>query len=270
MRTTLAIARKELSIYFTTPLAYFFFFIMAGAAAFFFVVGLQTFKQVQDMARAVTWARLVQVQPGAEAFKNLTDGVVLQLWNVILIITLFAAPFLSMRLFAEERRHKTFELLMTSPVRPVEIVLGKYLGGLGVITATLGITIVFPLVLTLFGSSESGRALEWSTVLMGYFGLLLWGATCMALGMFFSSLTESQMLAAFLTFAVLLLWWLLNSLAQSTEEPLRSVINHLSFNSQLQELMRGVLDLKALVFFGSVISFSLVLTHRAVEAQRWT
>jgi ABC-2 type transport system permease protein len=159
---------------------------------------------------------------------------------------------------------------MTAPVRPGEIVLGKYLGGLGVISATLGITIVFPCVLALFGSSESGRALEWSTVLMGYGGMLLWGATCMALGMFFSSLTESQMLSAFLTFAVLLLWWLLNGVVQSAEEPLRSIVNHLSFNSQLEGLMKGVLDLKALVFFGSVILFALVLTHRSVEAQRWT
>lgn len=266
MRTALAIARKELSIYLTTPWAWVVFTAMIGIASFFFVAMLQQFQIVQEQARIYTWARL---PPDFAAYKNLTDGVIVQLWGVVLIITLFVAPFLSMRLFAEEKRNKTMELLMTTPVRPIEIVLGKYLGGVGIITATLGLTIVFPLTLALFGSGESGSALEWSTVLLGYGGLLLWGATCVALGMFISSLTESQMLAAFLTFAILLPWMLLRGVAQNTEEPLRGVLNHLSFDTQLSGFMKGVFDVKALVFFLSVIVFSLFLTHRTVEAQRW-
>jgi ABC-2 type transport system permease protein len=91
----------------------------------------------------------------------------------------------------------------------------------------------------------------------------------MAIGMFISALTESQMLAALLTFVVLLPWMLLRGLAQSTEEPVRSFLNYLSFDVQLQSLLRGVLDLRALVFFLSVIFFSLLLSHRTVEAQRW-
>lgn len=268
MRNTLAIARKELSIYFTTPWAYVVFTAMIAISSFFFVAMMDTFQQVQDMARAVGWGRL-PAEYGA--YRNLTEGVVIQLWGVVTIIALFVAPFISMRLFAEEKRHKTFELLMTAPVRPSEIVFGKYLGGLGVIAATLGLTIAFPVVLQLFGVSPEGQpVLEWTTVLLGYFGVLLWGATCIAVGMFVSALTESQMLAAFLTFAVLLPWMLLRGLARGAEEPWRSVINHLSFDSQLQNLMKGVLDLKAIVFFASVILFSLLLTHRTVEAQRWT
>lgn len=267
MRNALAIARKELSIYFTTPWAYVVFTAMVGISAFFFVGLLQVFATIQEQARIYGWQRM---GPEFAAYRNLTDGVVVQLWGTVMIITLFVAPFLSMRLFAEEKRNKTFELLMTAPVRPSEIVLGKYLGGLGIIGTTLGMTIIFPLVLSLFGSSESGSAVEWSTVLLGYGGLLLWGGTCMAVGMFISALTESQMLAAMLTFVVLLPWMLLRGLAHGAEEPWRSVINHLSFDSQLQNLMKGVLDLKAIVFFASVILFSLLLTHRTVEAQRWT
>ncbi len=266
MRNVLTIAKKELSIYFTTPVAYVVFMFMIGVSSFFFLAMLETFKQVQQMARAFTWARM---PPDYAAYKNLTDGVVVQLWGVVLIITLFVAPFLSMRLFAEEKRNSTFELLMTAPVRPIEIVLGKYLGALGAITTTLGLTIFFPIIISVFGRSESGSALEWSTVLLGYGGLLLWGATCMAVGMFISSLTESQMLAACLTFLVLLPWMLLKGLAQSAEEPLRSIASYLSFDAQLQNMLKGVLDLKALVFFASVILLSIVLTHRAVEAQRW-
>lgn len=266
MRTALAIARKELSIYFTTPWAYAVFTAMVAISSFFFMGLLEAFQLVQSQARVYGWGAL---PPDAAAYRNLTDGVVVQLWGTILIITLFVAPFLSMRLFAEEKRNKTFELLMTTPVRPLELVLGKYLGGLGIISTTLGLTILFPLTLAAFGASESGTVLEWSTVLLGYGGLLLWGATCMAVGMFISALTESQMVAALLTFVVLLPWMLLSSLAQRTEEPLRSFIGYLSFDTQLQNLLRGVLDVKSLVFFFSVILFSLLLTHRTVEAQRW-
>ena len=266
MRTALAIARKELSIYFTTPWAYAVLTAMVALSSFFFMGLLQSFQDVQEMAREVGWG---QLPPEATAYRNLTDGVAVQLWGVVLIITLFVAPFLSMRLFAEEKRNKTFELLMTTPVRPIELVLGKYLGGLGIISATLGLTIVFPLILSAFGSSATGAVLEWPTVLLGYGAVLLWGATCMAVGMFISSLTESQMVAALLTFVVLLPWMLLRGLAQGVEEPLRSFVNYLAFDAQLQNMIMGVLDLKALVFFLSVILFSLLLTHRTVEAQRW-
>ncbi|HYO73592.1 MAG TPA: ABC transporter permease [Archangium sp.] len=263
MRTALAIARKELSIYFTTPWAYAVFTAMLAVSSFFFVNSLYDFQRAQEMARVYGWERIPQ------EFRNLTDGVMVPFWSTVVMITLFVVPFLSMRLFAEEKRNKTFELLMTAPVRPVEIVLGKYLGGLGIITTTLGLTLFFPVLLTLFGQADSGSALEWGTVLLGYGGLLLWGATCMAVGMFISSLTESQMVAALVTFAVLLPWMLLQGLAQATEEPVRSFISYLSFGAQLQGLMRGVLDLKAIVFFLSVIFFSLLLSHRTVEAQRW-
>lgn len=266
MRTALAIARKELSIYFTTPWAYAVFTAMMGLSAFFFMGLLQAFQEVQEEAKALGWN---QLPPESAAYRNLTDGVVVQLWGVILIITLIVVPFLSMRLFAEEKRNKTFELLMTTPVSPLELVLGKYLGGLGIIGTSLALTIVFPLLLSAFGSSASGTALEWPTVLLGYGGVLLWGATCMAVGLFISSLTESQMIAALLTFAVLLPWMLLRGLAQGAEEPMRSFINYLAFDAQLSNLLKGVLDLKALVFFFSVILFSLLLTHRTVEAQRW-
>jgi ABC-2 type transport system permease protein len=236
---------------------------MLGVASFFFVGGLYDFQRAQDMARQYGWER---VPP---EFHNLTDGVMVPFFSSVMMITLFVVPFLSMRLFAEEKRNKTFELLMTAPVRPVEIVVGKYLGGLGIITATLGLTLFFPVLLASVGSSDSGAVLEWRTVLLGYGGLLLWGATCMAIGMFISTLTESQMVAALVTFAVLLPWMMLRGLAQGTEEPMRSIISHLSFDAQLQNLLRGVLDVETPVFFASVIFFSLLLSHRSVEAQRW-
>jgi ABC-2 type transport system permease protein len=266
MRNTLAIARKELGIYFTTPWAWVVLAATLALASFFFLLGLEGFQQVQEYAKQIGWARM---PPHLQAYRNLTDGVIVPLWGVMLIITLFIAPFLSMRLFAEERRQNTFELLMTAPVRPIEIVLGKYLGGAAAIGSALGVTIVFPVVLAVFGSGQSGSAVEWSTVLLGYGGLLLWGLTCMAIGMFISSLTESQMIAALLSLVVLLPWMLLDGAAQSADEPMRSIVSYLSFEQQLSGLRSGVLELKAPIFLLSVIVLSIFITQRRVEAFRW-
>ncbi|MET0400969.1 MAG: ABC transporter permease [Cystobacter sp.] len=263
MRTALAIARKELSLYFTTPWAYAVLTAMQTVASFFFINALNDFQQAQKMALELGWERV------PAEFRNLTDGVMVPFWHTVMTLTLFMVPFLSMRLFAEEKRNKTFELLMTAPIRPVEIVLGKYLGGLGIVTATLGLTLVYPALLSWLGSAESGPVLEWGTVLLGYAGLLLWGATCMAIGLCISAFTQSQMVAALVTFAVLLPWMLLGGLAQGTEEPVRSLIAYVSFSTQLSGMLRGVLELQAPVFFVSVIFFSLLLCHRTVEAQRW-
>jgi ABC-2 type transport system permease protein len=267
MRNVLTLARKELTLFFTTPWAYLVFAAMAAISAFFFVALLVTFKEAHELARVHTWAKL---PPDFAPYRNLTDGVIVQLWGSVMVITLMVTPLLSMGLFTRERRDNTFELLMTTPVRPIEIVLGKYLSGVVMISATIGITVVFPVVLSIFGSSESGKALEWSTVLLGYSGLLLWGATCIAIGMFISALTDSQLLAAFVTFVVLLGWMLLRSLTRAAEEPLRSIAEYLAFDAQAEPLLKGVFDPRSLVFFLSVILLANLFTHRAVEAQRWT
>jgi ABC-2 type transport system permease protein len=266
MRTALAIAKKELAIYFTTPWAYVVFTVMTLVAAFFFVGMLQTFVQVQEIARAYSWARM---PPAYNDYKNLTDGVVVPLWGVMLIITVILTPPLAMGLFAREKRQRTFELLMTAPVRPWEIVAGKYLGGLGVVLATLGTTIVFPLILAAFGASESGQALEWQTVLAGYGGLLLLGALSVSVTMLVSAFTESEMLALVISVIVMLCWLLLRGLVQSSDEPLRSIVTQLSLDAHLQGMLRGLVELKGLVFFLSAIAFCLMATHRKVESERW-
>ena len=189
---------------------------------------------------------------------------------MVLIITLFVAPFLSMRLFAEEKRNKTFELLMTTPVRPMELVLGKYLGGLGIISATLGLTIVFPLMLSAFGASESGAALEWPTVLLGYgaraaVGRHLHGGGDVHLR---AHREPDGRRAAHLRGAAAV-----DAAARRWRRAPRSRCARSSptcpSTRSCRTCIKGVLDLKALVFFLSVILFSLLLTHRAVEAQRW-
>jgi ABC-2 type transport system permease protein len=265
MRNTFAIAKKELRVYLTTPWAWVVFTAMGFISSMFFLDLLLKFRDVHEAVRKSHggWANAPE---DYQAFRSLTEGVVVSLWSTVLIITLFVAPFLSMRLFAEERRQKTFELLMTTPTRPIEIVLGKYLGAVAIICCTLGVTIVFPLMLTSLGP----HSLEWSTVLLGYGALLLWGATNMAIGMFVSSLTESQMVAALVSFTIAIGWMLIRFVAPHADEPARSVLSYLSFDVQLQNMLKGVLDLKPIVFFSSVIALFVLLTHRSVEANRWT
>jgi ABC-2 type transport system permease protein len=272
MRNIIAIAKKEMTVYLTTPWAWIVFTFVSFVSSFFFVGYLVRFKQAhEDIRLTGGWE---QAPPDAQYLRNLTDGVVMPLFSTMLVVLLFVVPFLSARLFAEERRQKTFELLMTSPVTSAEIVIGKYLGGLVIIAATVSVMMVYPLVLAMFGSSfsattsERTATLEWLTVMLGFGALVVWGATVLSIGTFISSLTESVIVAGLITFAICLLWMLMRSLAPN-EEPWRSVFDYLAFDSQLRNPLRGVLDLKPIVFFSSVIATFLVLTHRSVESRRW-
>lgn len=274
MRNVIAIAKKELTVYLTTPWAWVVFTAVSFVSSGFFIALMERFKEIHDKVR-LTQGGWEEVPPDFQSLRNLTGGVVMPLFSTMLVVVLFIVPFLSARIFAEERRQKTFELLMTSPVTSTEIVLGKYLGGLAIVVATVGVTIIYPLVLTAFGSSfsattsERTSTLEWPTVLLGFGALVLWGATVLAIGTFISSLTESVIVAGLITFAFCLLWMLIQALTPNAGEPARGVLEYLSFEAQLRNPLRGVLDLKPLVFFSSVIAAFLVLTHRSVESRRW-
>src|SRR6266568_8410719 len=189
MRSTLAIARKELVVYFTTPIAYVAFMVMAFFAAQFFTGSLDAYRTF-----------VLRVSPyeaqGVLERLNLTDVVVSRLFASVGVFLVISAPFLSMRLLAEEKRGRTFELLMTTPVRPFEIVAGKYLAALAVTAVSIALVALFPLLLSFFPMAQGGPAVEWQTVATGLVGLFLLGAMCMAVGLFVSALTESVIVAA--------------------------------------------------------------------------
>jgi ABC-2 type transport system permease protein len=274
MRNILAIAKKEITVYLTTPWAWVIFTFVSFASSFFFIGMLVQFKQAHERIRTLDggWE---QVDSDFQFLRNLTDGVVMPLFQTMVLVLLFVVPFLSARLFAEERRQKTFELLMTAPITTTEIVIGKYLGGLAIVTATISVTLVYPVVLSIFGSSfsattsEKAPTLEWPTVLLGLGALVLWGAALLAIGTFISSLTESVIVAGLVTLVLSLVWLIIKVVAPGADEPWRGVLDYLSVDSQLRNSLRGVLELKPLVFFSSVIATFLVLTHRSVESKRW-
>lgn len=263
MRNAIAIARKEIHLYFTTPIAYVVFFATAFIGAFFFLALTSEFQR-----RSLQFAQMQA--PEVLSRLNLTDMVAAPLVLNMGVIFIFVVPFLTMRLLAEERRQRTMELLMTVPVRSVEIVLGKYLGVLAILGVLVVITAIFPALLDAWGQgTQGGSAIEWQTVFTALAGLFLCGAAFAAVGLFVSALTESQVVAALITFLVLLLTWVVGWKAADAEGVWRPVLEHLSSVQHLVGFGYGVVQLHDLVYFLSLIVLGLFLTHRAIEARRW-
>ncbi len=263
MRNAIAIAKKELYLYFTTPIAYVVFFATSFIGAFFFLSLTSDFQR-----RSLQFLQFQALDVIARM--NLTDMVATPLVLNMGVILIFVVPFLTMRLLAEERRQKTMELLMTAPLRSGEIVLGKYLAALGVLLVVIAITAVFPALLDSYGTNGAGgSAVEWQTVFAALAGLFLCGAAFVAVGLFVSALTESQVVAALITFLVLLLTWVVGWKAADADGVWRDVIEHLSSVGHLVSFARGVIELEDVVYFLSLAVIGLFLTHRAVEARRW-
>jgi ABC-2 type transport system permease protein len=262
MRSALALARKELQVYFTTPIAYVAFMVMAFFAAQFFTGSLDAYRTF------VT--RISPEAPGVLERLNLTDVVVSRLFASVGVFIVISAPFLSMRLLADEKRSRTFELLMTSPVRPFEIVAGKYLAALVVMAVSVGIVAVFPALLALFArGAQGGSAVEWQTVATGLLGLFLLGAMCMAVGLFVSALTESVIVAALVSLIVLLALWVVTLFTVGAEGPLRDLASGMSASEHLMAFLQGRIELKDVAYYLSFIVLGLWLTDRAVEGHRW-
>jgi ABC-2 type transport system permease protein len=169
-----------------------------------------------------------------------------------------------MRLFAEERKLRTFEFLMTSPIGINEIVAGKFVSVLLVFLGLLGLTGFVPAVLTLFSD------FDWNPVLTGYLGMTLLGALFLAVGVFASAVTENQIVAAFLSFGILLVVWLLSGVGSLFgDTALGQVVSYVSFMEHYDRLVRGLVDTRDLVYFFSGLVLLLFLTHRVVESARW-
>jgi ABC-2 type transport system permease protein len=250
-----AIVAKELRSAFTSPIIY------VVGAVFLVIFGVLSYIAVVNAgAQAI---RLMQIQ-GMAAKINLNDLVFRPTFYSTAIILLLVLPILTMRAFAEERKLKTFELLMTSPVGINHIVAGKFVAVFLIYLGMLALTGVVPVVLAMFNS------FDWAPVFTGYLGLLLLGALFLAVGVFASSVTENQIIAAFLSFGLLLSVWLLGAMgAILGDTPAGNAISYFSFIEHYDRLVRGLVDTKDLVYYASGILFMLFLTHRVVESQRW-
>jgi len=250
-----AIVAKELRSACTSPIIY------VVAAVFLVIFGVLSYIAVVNAGTQAI--RLMQIQ-GLSAKINLNELVFRPTFYSTAIILLLVLPILTMRVFAEERKLKTFELLMTSPVGVNHIVAGKFVAVFLIYLGMLALTGVVPVVLAMFNS------FDWAPVFTGYLGLLLMGALFLAVGVFASAVTENQIIAAFLSFGMLLSVWLMGAMGSILgDTPVGNTISYLSFIEHYDRLVRGLVDTKDLVYYACGILFMLFLTHRVVESQRW-
>ncbi len=237
MGNILTIAGREIKSYFLSPLAY----ILTGVFAFF--LGFLFYNsvlstQTADLSSTFSW---------------------------MMVLSLILAPALTMRLFAEENRMGTIELLMTSPVRDWQIVIGKYLAGLLAFVALLIPTLWYIVILWRYGQPDYG------TILSGYIGVVLTGAAFIAIGMFASSLTGNQIIAYFVGFLVLIFLWVANAPAGVTgaSNMITDFLSELSLTKHFQDFFSGVINLTDALFFVGLAAVAVFLTVRIVESRRW-
>ncbi|SLM48483.1 ABC-type transport system, permease component [Nitrospira japonica] len=250
-----AIVAKELRSYFVSPVVY------VVGAVFLLIVGLLAYLYIVFAgAQAI---QLMQIQ-GGQAQINLNDLIFRNLFASVRFVLLIILPILTMRLFAEERKLRTFEFLMTSPAGLNEIVAGKFVSVFLVFLGLLAWTSLIPLTLSLFSD------FDWHPVLTGYLGLALLGALFLSVGLLASALTENQIVAAFVSFGLLLLLWLLAGMGSLLGDTTAGqIISYVSFMEHYDHLVRGLVDTKDLVYFATAIILLLFLTHRVVDSTRW-
>jgi len=254
MKGLYAIFRKETANFFVSPIAYAVIAIFLLVSGFFFWAN-------------VSFMSLVSLQaannPMIADRINLTDVVIRPLVQNMSIVLLFVMPLLTMRLFSEEKKSGTIELLLTYPVTDLAILFGKFLAAALLLLVMLAGTLPFVVLLFGIGDPDPG------TLLSGYLGLLLMGAAFMALGIFLSSLTENQIIAAAVSFGSALLFWVLSWSSTLSGEKVGAVLKQLSILEHLESFNKGILALSDLSFFVLFIAFFLFLTLRSLETNRW-
>lgn len=236
MRNTLAIAWKESKAYFGSPMAYVVGAVFLALTGYFFVSSIS--------------------RPFAEA--------TIRGWLLpATFFFVFWAPALTMRLFAEEQKLGTLELLLTAPLYDWEVVLGKFLASVVILVGTLFLTLYYVLLLFWFGDPDIGPLVS------GYLGILLYGGASLAIGLFASSLTSNQIVAAILGSGILLLMTLADQAAQIVGGVASRVLEQISLTAHFSDFARGVIDTHNVVYYLLVIVFVLFLTERNLDSRRW-
>ena len=256
MRNVLTIAGRELKSYFVSPIAYVVLtgFLLLGGWFFFNL--LARFNMLLTIYSA-------QQNPQVLQRLNLNEFVIAPLLHNLSVVLVILVPVITMRTLAEEKKAGTYELLLTSPLRISEIVMGKFLGSFLFVALMVALTGVYPLILFAYGNPETG------VVIGGYLGLLLLATSFVAVGILTSSLTENQIIAAVSCLVALLLLYIIAWPADNAGETIGALLRYVSLTEHFAQMVKGVIDSKDLVYFASVIVLALFLTHRSVESIRW-
>ncbi len=237
MRNIGIIAAKEFRSYLNAPMAYVVTAIFLALSGTFFATYL--------------------------AATNYSDTSLTGFLNAAGFLILLFAAVLTMRLIAEEKKLGTFEFLLTAPVRDVEIVLAKFAGSVAVLTAMLALTLYYPLLLIVFGDPDLGP------IATSYFGLLLIGGASLAVGVFASSITSNQIVAAAVAGGILFGLWFLGTAARFAPGGLGEVLSYLSLADHFPDFVHGIIDTRAIVYYLSVTALFLFLAVRSIETGRW-
>lgn len=253
MRNALTIAGRELKSYFASPIAFVVIGFFALVFGYFFVSILGYFLQMSMMGG----------QFGGPQTVNVNQSMIRPLMLNMTVVFLFVLPLITMRTYAEEKKSGTIELLLTSPVTDLEIIVGKFLGAMGLYCAMLAISLLHIALLFAYGNPE------WKPIVTAYLGLVLFGGCFISVGLFISSLTKNQIVAGMITFAVFLLLWVIDWIGQQAGPRGQEILSYLSITQHLEDFMKGVIDTKHLVYYVSFIGFGLFLTARSVDTERW-
>jgi len=253
MRNAWIICRKELGSYFVSPVAYILLTMFGVIFGVFFWLMVNQF---------VTIGMEMQMR-GQSYPMNINEEIIRPLLSNLAVIGLFFIPMITMRLFAEEKRSGTIELLVTSPIHDLEIILGKWLAAVLLYCCLLLFTALDFIFLFRYGNPD------WKPLAIGYLGLLLQAGALLAIGTFISTLTKNQIIAGAMTFAVSLLLWIIGWVGGINNATWARVLSYMSVVTHNESFAKGVLSLKDAIFYLTVIFIGLFFTARSMESLRW-
>ena len=260
MKTVLAIFQKEMRAYFVSPIAYVVLTVFLVISGYFFYNILSIFIERSMFAMMQS-----QQYGGPPPSIDVPALVTRNFFGVTSTVILFMLPMITMAALADEKRRGTMELLMTSPITNLQIVAGKFLASLAFFVFMLVPTMLYMGLVVIYSTPRMGVG----PVLSGYLGLLLLGGALIALGLFISSLTENQIVAATITFGAFLILWVIDLAGRSGGTALQEVLSYLSVLNHFEDFAKGVIVTSSLIIYSSLIFFGLFLTYRSVESVRW-
>lgn len=259
-KKALILTQKEIKQYFVSPIAYVVMMIFLTLSGYFFYVYMiqfsMNYKNYKAMAQAYK-------NPEILAPFNLNQMVIAPAINNMIFVFLFILPLIMMRSFAEERKQKTDELLITSPITSGEVITGKFLGSLIFIAIMVLPTIAYQVLLFYMAAPEVGP------ILTGYTGLFLFVGVGISIGLFASSMTENQIIAAVITFVILLFMFIISVGSIAEGSWIHGIMQYLSVADHLRNPLMGTLDTRDIVYFLSLMFLFLFLTKRSLESRGW-
>ena len=256
MSPAIAIFKKELRGFYFGPQFYIVGFLCAAVFSWVYPYYLNMFNE------SLKTAMYAQGVPSQQF--NIHYGVFLRELSFLNLMLIFVVPALTMRLFAEEKKMRTFDLLLTSPVTSSQIVIGKYLAALGAILGIIFLALTYPIMTRMF------TEISWLPLLIAFAGLFLVGAVYAAVDLFCSSLTESAIVAYVMAVIFNVSFWFIGMGAEVVDSPLaRQIFEHISLSQHLASLVEGTIRTSSIVFLLSLIILFCFLCERIVESLRW-